>query len=50
MESDMKAALDELIEYWKEYQDHTLLESGDLEILKDIMARVCLKYLGRAKP
>lgn len=49
MESDMRKCLDELIEWWKEYQSYDEIEGVELHKLRDIMARLCLKYVGRDK-
>lgn len=47
MESDMKAALDALVEWWKRCQRKDVIEGGDMDELRDVMARLCLKYIGK---
>ena len=49
MESDIKKCVDELIEWWKGNQYHDEIQGEDVQKLRDIMARLSLKYVGREK-
>lgn len=46
MESDMKRALDELFQWWKDQQDKDEITGEDFDKFRDIMARLSLKYYG----